>query len=773
VLIYGAGTAGVLALHEIRNNAALDMKAVGFIDDDPAKRKRILQDVRIFQVEDVEELVRSRMFDEVVVASWKIAEERLQKVVERCAVAGIPVRRFTVAWDDWRDASTERRGNRRPRPEGRRDTGEPMHAPDRSRQSSDGVGGQGRSPEIALPSERPRLAEIRLSSPLEAEPRLTGAVSVLRKVSPEDAHAIARLHRSEIPRGFLSTLGEAFLSRLYGAIAEQEDSCVIVERDDRDEVIGFVTGTLSVGTCYTSVIRQHFFTLGPLVALRLLSFRRILHAVETFLQPVRTGETGAELLSIAVSPEYRGRGAGRRLVGALEEFFTNRDHADRYRVITDASDPRSNAFYSGLGFERRGESVHHGYRMAEYVKPIARGKTLAIEGGRPVRDRPLSPWPIFSAEAVQAAVSVLRSGQVNYWTGEVARRFEQGVAEVSGCKYGVAVANGTLALELALMALGIGPGDEVVVPSRTFIATSSSVVMRGATPIVADVDLDTQNITAAEIERVLTPRTKAVIVVHLCGWPCEMDAILELATRKNLAVIEDCAHAIGATYRGRPVGSLGDVAAFSFCNDKLITTGGEGGMVTTNRRDLWERAWSFKDHGKSYDAMFHRDWPPGFRTVHESFGTNWRMTEMQAAIGNAVLPKLPGWIERRRANAEKLSRRFERIPALRVAEPPEHVAHVYYKYVALVRSECLREGWDRDRIMLAIEAEGIPCRVAICSEIYLEKAFPEELRPPQRMPNARTIGETGLLFQVHPTLTREEIEDTCEAVEKVMSAASL
>jgi dTDP-4-amino-4,6-dideoxygalactose transaminase len=397
---------------------------------------------------------------------------------------------------------------------------------------------------------------------------------------------------------------------------------------------------------------------------------------------------------------------------------------------------------------------------------------LAIDGGRPVRDRPLSPWPHFEEDEIEAVASVLRSGRVNYWTGEEAHRFERSVAEAAGSAHAVAVANGTVALELALFALGVGPGDEVVVPSRTFIATASAAVLRGAIPVVADVDLESQNVTAETIERALTPRTKAVVVVHLCGRPCEMDAIVALARRRGLALVEDCAQAFGARYRDRPVGSFGDAAAFSFCNDKILTTGGEGGMLTTSRRDVWQRGWSYKDHGKSWAAVYEREWPPGFRLVHETFGTNWRMTEIQAAIGNAALPKVPGWIARRRANADRLRRSFARIPALRVAAPPDHALDASYKLVTFVRPERLREGWSRDRVMLAIEAEGIPCRIAICSEIYLEKAFPPGLRPPERLPNARAIGDTCLLFQVHPTLADDEIADTSAAVEKVMAVAS-
>ncbi len=209
---------------------------------------------------------------------------------------------------------------------------------------------------------------------------------------------------------------------------------------------------------------------------------------------------------------------------------------------------------------------------------------LALEDGQPIRTAPFPTWPHFDPDEIATAARVLQSGKVNYWTGEEGRRFEDEFAAQAGCKYGIAVANGTVALELALHALGIGPGDEVIVPSRTFIASASSVVMRGAKPVLADVDPNSQNLTVATIRPLLTTRTRAVIAVHLAGWPCDMDLIAELAHGHGLKVIEDCAQCHGATYKGRPVGSLGDVGAFSFCQDKIMTTGGEGGMVTTNEK---------------------------------------------------------------------------------------------------------------------------------------------------------------------------------------------
>lgn len=383
-----------------------------------------------------------------------------------------------------------------------------------------------------------------------------------------------------------------------------------------------------------------------------------------------------------------------------------------------------------------------------------------------------APWPYFAPDEIEAAARVLQSGKVNYWTGDEGRQFEREFAAFTGAKHAIAVANGTVALELALRSLGVGPGDEVVTTSRTFIASASCAVAVGARPVMADVDRDSQNVTAETIRRVLTPRTRAIIAVHLAGWPCDMDPIVALARERGIHVIEDCAQALGAFYKGRPIGSLADAAAFSFCQDKILTTGGEGGMLTTNDAQLWDRAWSYKDHGKSYDAVYRREHPVGFRWLHETFGTNWRLTEMQSAIGRIALRKVPGWVETRRKYAAILRQNLNRMDALRVPAPFDNVFHSYYKFYAFVRPDRLREGWSRDRIMAAVAAKGVPCYVGSCSEIYRERAFPPEMRPAEQLPVAHELGETSLMFLVHPTLSEENILDSCRVLGEVMEQAT-
>ena len=399
-----------------------------------------------------------------------------------------------------------------------------------------------------------------------------------------------------------------------------------------------------------------------------------------------------------------------------------------------------------------------------------------------------SPWPYFTADEADAVQQVLLSNKVNYWTGTETRDFEKEFAAWCGTHHAVAVSNGTLALELALKALGIGPGDEVVVTPRTFIASISCVVTTGATPVFADVEVESGNLSARTIARVLTSHTKAVICVHLAGWPCDMAPIMTLANQHGLKVIEDCAQASGARYRGRSVGSVGHVGAWSFCQDKIMTTGGEGGMVTTNDESLWRAMWSFKDHGKSYEAVYERQHPPGFRWLHESFGTNWRMLEVQSVIGRIQLKRMTDWTTLRARNARAISNICKKFPTLRVPElacggctgkcrevtAEQGCVHANYKFYTYVCPENLANGWSRDRIIDEINALGVPCYQGSCSEVYLEKAFANTgWRPKDRLPVAKELGETSLMFLVHPTLTNTEIQKTCDAIERVMSLASI
>lgn len=398
-------------------------------------------------------------------------------------------------------------------------------------------------------------------------------------------------------------------------------------------------------------------------------------------------------------------------------------------------------------------------------------------------DSSLSSWPCFTEEEAEAVAAVIRSNRVNYWTGTECRQFELEFAQWVGTRHAVALANGTVALDLALKAIGAGPGDEIVVTPRSFIASASCVVNCGAIPIFADVERDNGNISAETIAPVLTERSKAIIVVHLGGHPAAMDGIMTLARSRGLKVIEDCAQAHGARCQGRSVGSIGDIGAWSFCQDKIMTTGGEGGMVTVNDDALWRSMWSYKDHGKSMAALERSDRQSGFRWVHESFGTNWRMMEVQAALGRIQLRRISEWTERRNRNAERIRHALGPLakdggpvriaglaPSPRAATASD--VHAFYRFYFYVRPENLAPGWTRERIAAEISEAGIPCLEGSCPEIYLEKAFQDAgLAPLQRLPRAMELGETSLALLVHP-MADEEVAKTAQISADVLRRAA-
>jgi dTDP-4-amino-4,6-dideoxygalactose transaminase len=394
---------------------------------------------------------------------------------------------------------------------------------------------------------------------------------------------------------------------------------------------------------------------------------------------------------------------------------------------------------------------------------------------------PFPPWPSFSKEESKVSSQILLSNKVNYWTGQEGRLFEEEFSKFCGVKYSIALANGSVALDIVLLALGVSKGDEVIVTSRTFIASASCIVNLGAKPIFVDISRDSQNITAKNIESAITKKTKAVICVHLAGWPCDMDEIMKLSEKYDFFVIEDCAQAHGAFYKGKSVGSIGHIGCWSFCQDKIITTAGEGGMVTTNDRALWEKIWSYKDHGKSMRAIKSSAHKKGFRWVHHSFGTNLRLTEIQSAIGRIQLKRLKEMNIQRNKNLFKIWEKAKKIKGLRVPEfkcescncsSENRCIHGAYKCYVFIEPKLLRPSWTRDRIIDNIQKKGVPCYPGSCSEVYLEKAFKKSnLAPFKRLENARELGETSLMFLVHPNLRKRDILLTCKVLEDTMTQA--
>jgi dTDP-4-amino-4,6-dideoxygalactose transaminase len=394
-----------------------------------------------------------------------------------------------------------------------------------------------------------------------------------------------------------------------------------------------------------------------------------------------------------------------------------------------------------------------------------------------------APWPSYTEEEAEAVTKVLLSNKVNYWTGNECRLFEEEFSSYVGAKYSIAVANGTVALDLALRSLQLEQGDEVIVTSRTFIASVSSIVNAGGTPVFADICKESQNITIENIEDVFSPRTRGIICVHLAGWPCDMDPITQFARENGLFVIEDCAQAHGAIYKGRSVGTMGDIGCWSFCQDKIITTGGEGGMITTNDELLWNKMWSLKDHGKSFEAVYRKEHAAGFRWLHESFGDNARMTEMQGALGRIQLRRLSSWNRDRNRNQSSIWDKAKYIKGLRVpsfdysafrdSSPNESFVHGAYKCYLFLDPEACGAGWDRDKVIEEVVSRGVPCGPGSCSEVYLEKAFNDRVfKPSSRLPVARLLGETALMFLIHPTLRVREIKKTCDVLEEVMTMAA-
>lgn len=382
-------------------------------------------------------------------------------------------------------------------------------------------------------------------------------------------------------------------------------------------------------------------------------------------------------------------------------------------------------------------------------------------------------WPFYSDAEIHAVTRVLRSGKVNQWTGPEVNDFQDAFAAYIGAAHGVAVANGTVSLELILRAWGIGPGDEVVVTPRSFLASASTVAWVGATPVFADIDPDTQTLSADTIAPVLTPNTKAILVVHLAGCPADMGPIMDLARAYDLRVLEDCAQAHGAAIDGVKVGTIGHAGSFSFCQDKIMSLGGEGGLVTTNNAEVFREVWELKDHGKSREAVFEREHPPGFRWLHEGLGTNLRMTGMQAAIGLEQLKQLDDWIAHRTRNATILNKALQDLPAVRIPTVAPNKRHAWYKYYFFVRPEQLKSDWSRDRILAEMHDAGIPGLSGSCSEMYHEKVFQKlNLVPPHTLPTAHQLGETSVMLLVDPAHSAERITQHAEILTDILQRAT-
>ena len=388
-------------------------------------------------------------------------------------------------------------------------------------------------------------------------------------------------------------------------------------------------------------------------------------------------------------------------------------------------------------------------------------------------DSSIPKWPSYTPEEIKKVEEIIKTGNVNYLYGSEGKAFENEFSRYVGTNYAICIANGSLALTAALNALNIGEGDEVITTPRTFVATASCIVLTGAKPVFADIDRDSGNITDKTIRQKITSKTKAIVVVHLAGWPADMNSIKALATEKKIKLIEDCAQAHGAEINGKSVGSFGDVAAWSFCTDKIISTLGEGGMITTNDEKIWQSVWSYKDHGKSYDSVFVKKHPPGFRWLHDGFGNNFRLTEIQCAVGRIQLSKLKKCTEIRERNAMILKSFLDGFPSLRIPITDNNTQHAWYRFYAYVESNALLTDWSRDRILAELNRNGVPAFSGSCSEIYLENAFKKSVyNQKDRLDNAKELGETSLAFFVHQTISKKEMDYYAENIQNVIKKAT-
>lgn len=420
------------------------------------------------------------------------------------------------------------------------------------------------------------------------------------------------------------------------------------------------------------------------------------------------------------------------------------------------------------------------------MAPDPRSSKLALEGGTPVRSEPYPPWPDYGEEEVAAAVAVLRSGHLARQSGSEVRAFEQAFAERYGVKHAIAVSSGTAALHVALAALGVGPGDDVINTAHCFIGTATPVLHAGAVPIFADIDPRTFNIDPASVETKITPHTKAIVPVHLNGCPADMAAFLDIAQRHDLFVVEDAAQAHGALYDGQLVGTIGDVGCFSFWEDKILTTGGEGGMVITDDDDLAHRARKIHHHG---EERSDGDYYAAERLYfHDMLGYNFRMTEVQGALGRVQLTRLDDYVAARRQHAHHLSRLLADVPGIIPPYEPPEAQHAFYKYI--IRLDCDVITAPALQFMTALQAEGIACSRRYPTPLHQQPLFTEhkgygntqapfswyEGTLPQYgsgLPAAEQLPDALIMIRMQPTFSEQDVEQIAQAVAKVAAAYSV
>jgi dTDP-4-amino-4,6-dideoxygalactose transaminase len=389
---------------------------------------------------------------------------------------------------------------------------------------------------------------------------------------------------------------------------------------------------------------------------------------------------------------------------------------------------------------------------------------------------------MYNKKQIDSVVKILKKNQTNYWTGEECKNFEKEFSNYHNIKYSVAVSNGSVALEIVLKALKLKPTAAVIVAPRSFIISASCVLNMGLKPIFADVDLN-GNVNIEGIKKAYKPGVKAIIVVHLNGLSCDLDPIVKFAKEKKLYLIEDCSQAHGAIYKGKKVGTFGDIATWSFCQDKIISTGGEGGMISTNNKKLWEKCWSYKDHGKNYNSVFYKKHKTGFRWLHDNLGSNYRMTEIQAAIGRIQLKSLDNQLKIRNGIAniylnelndyyqkyhllQKPDFKCQTCPFKQNEKKCNKCLHAFYRLNLFINKNKIKQ----IELIEQLNKNKINCSVGSCPEIYREKIFKKfKFYPKQRLSNAKLLGETSLMFPIDPARSMAKVKTEINSIKKIFN----
>ena len=389
---------------------------------------------------------------------------------------------------------------------------------------------------------------------------------------------------------------------------------------------------------------------------------------------------------------------------------------------------------------------------------------------------------MYSQKQIKSVVQILKSNKTNYWTGSECKKFEKEFSNYLGNKYSITLSNGSVALDLALKSLELKKTDEVIVSPRSFVISASSVLNLGLKPVFADID-DNGNLCIENIKKVYNQNVKAIIVVHLNGLSCDLDPILKFVKKNKIFLIEDCSQAHGAVYKGKKVGSFGNLSTWSFCQDKIISTGGEGGMISTNSQKLWLKIWSLKDHGKNYKSVFFKKHEIGFKWLHDELGSNYRMTEMQAAIGREQLKILEKQIKKRNSIASlyinELKNYYNKYHILKKPDfkcqtcPDKHnlkkcnkCVHAFYRLNLYTNKNMIKQ----IKLIEELNKNKINCSVGSCPEIYREKIFKKlKFYPKKRLSNAKLLGETSVMFPIDPGKSASKVKTEISCMKKILN----